>query len=397
MLDVSPHSEDDNFDARPDDSRSGLRHHNDDPPAPVDPDRPTPLPPRRPTPQPITSDAPTATEWLWKDHIPLSEITVLAGDPGLGKSLLALDLAARVTTGRPWPDEPAATPLRPPANVLFIGSEDNLTRTVLPRLLAAGADPSRVFIPAWYSLQGYRVQLPRDGQQLGDQIAAMGYAKLIIVDPLVPALDDSCRAGGRKGYIAFEHIQLLPFYTGSALLAVVHLARAHYRSAIHRVPGGTALAGVARSIFAAIRDRREENPDPNRRLLVPVKNNLAPEPPPLGYSIHDGHIVWHPESQPCFDPDSLLSIPPQPHGPDPVKLDACTAWLAAQLQPGPKSRRELIALARAAGFSLRTLERAKPALHIRSTPSPSAASILWSLHAGDQPSADTNPMPESKI
>src|SRR5712692_4785507 len=42
--------------------------------------------------------------WLWPGRIPLGKITILDGDPGMGKSLLAIDLAARVSTGQPMPD-----------------------------------------------------------------------------------------------------------------------------------------------------------------------------------------------------------------------------------------------------------------------------------------------------
>ena len=135
---------------------------------------------------------------------------------------------------------------------------------------------------------------------------------------------------------------------------------------------------AARNILVAVPDRREENPDSARRLLVPVKNNLAPLQPPLAYSIRNGRIHWLPETETCLNPDILLSISPARPGPDPVKLDACIAWLAAQLQSGPLPRTQLAELGAAAGYSLRTLSRAKNALGLRSFPGPASTS-LWAM------------------
>ncbi len=80
--------------------------------------------------------------WLWDRHIPLGKITLLDGDPGMGKSLLAINLAARVTTGQPMPD---GTPGQQ-GGVILIAPEDGAGDTLRPRLEAAGGDPSRVFL-----------------------------------------------------------------------------------------------------------------------------------------------------------------------------------------------------------------------------------------------------------
>src|SRR5438270_8546702 len=79
--------------------------------------------------------------WLWPRRIAAGKLTLIDGDPEQGKSLLTLDLAARVSSGKPFPD---GQPAGEPAGVLLIGAEDGLTDTVLPRLSAAGADLTRV-------------------------------------------------------------------------------------------------------------------------------------------------------------------------------------------------------------------------------------------------------------
>jgi len=79
---------------------------------------------------------------LWPGRLTLGTLAMLDGDPGLGKSLITLDICARVTTGRPLPD---GSPGMPPSNVVILNAEDSITRTVRPRLQKLGADLERVF------------------------------------------------------------------------------------------------------------------------------------------------------------------------------------------------------------------------------------------------------------
>lgn len=81
--------------------------------------------------------------WLWENRIPLGKLTLLVGDPGLEKSLITLDIASRISTGARWPDDNGNAPL---GNVIILSTEDDVADTIKPRLLAAGADCSRVFI-----------------------------------------------------------------------------------------------------------------------------------------------------------------------------------------------------------------------------------------------------------
>src|SRR5437870_1178373 len=97
----------------------------------------------------LNSLAPAAPRWLWPPRIPIGSLTLITGDPGTGKSTLALDLAARVTAALPWP-VPASrgTPLeltREAGDVIYLGGEDDLAAVTLPRLIAAGGDPARFF------------------------------------------------------------------------------------------------------------------------------------------------------------------------------------------------------------------------------------------------------------
>ena len=90
--------------------------------------------------EPFSSIEPETVEWVWKDRIPLGKMTILSGDPGLGKSFVCCDLAARVSTGRSFPDGAACTT----GEFIILSCEDDKADTIRPRLDAHKAKLSRV-------------------------------------------------------------------------------------------------------------------------------------------------------------------------------------------------------------------------------------------------------------
>src|SRR5262249_39274892 len=76
--------------------------------------------------------------WLWPGRIARGKLSLIAGDPGLGKSVLTTALASVVSRGSKWPDGTACEP----GSVIFLSAEDDLADTIRPRLDAAGADCS---------------------------------------------------------------------------------------------------------------------------------------------------------------------------------------------------------------------------------------------------------------
>src|SRR3954468_9774500 len=93
--------------------------------------------------RPISELTPRPFAWLWEGRLALGKLAVLDGDPGLGKSLLALDLCARLSTGRPLPDGSAGPG---PVRVAVFNAEDDPDDTLSPRLRALGADLERCLV-----------------------------------------------------------------------------------------------------------------------------------------------------------------------------------------------------------------------------------------------------------
>jgi hypothetical protein len=133
---------------------------------------------------------PTAICWLWRDWLAQGRLQLLAGAPGAGKTTIALSLAATVSTGERWPDESHA----PIGNVVIWSGEDDAADTLVPRLEAAGADRTRVFLVG--GTQEGRASRSfdpaRDMQALGGAIKSVGDVRLVIIDPVaLVAVHDS--------------------------------------------------------------------------------------------------------------------------------------------------------------------------------------------------------------
>lgn len=116
-----------------------------------------------------------AVKWLWKPYIPLGKITIIQGDPGEGKTTLALSIAAVLTQGEKLPNEAES---QAPMNVIYQTAEDGLADTIKPRLEAVNADCTRVLV-----IDESKEELSMTDERIEKAIQQTG-AKLIILDPI---------------------------------------------------------------------------------------------------------------------------------------------------------------------------------------------------------------------
>ena len=88
-------------------------------------------------------------EWLFYPFIPYGKVTIIQGDPGEGKTTVVLQIIAKLTKGEAILSETSegkSEETGVPINVIYQTAEDGLGDTIKPRLLAAGADCSRVLV-----------------------------------------------------------------------------------------------------------------------------------------------------------------------------------------------------------------------------------------------------------
>jgi RecA-family ATPase len=180
-------------------------------------------------------------EWEWRGRIPSGKLTIFDGDPDLGKSVVTMDIAARKSTGRGFPD---GAPCKA-GNVLIANVEDGVADTIVPRLEAHGADLNRVFIFSSSVPDGRGgkrlLDLPRDIALLEDKVIQRE-AELLIIDPVLTMLggDANKDQDARK---ALTPIRDMAERTGVAVIAVRHLNKSVGLKAIQRGGGNMGLLG----------------------------------------------------------------------------------------------------------------------------------------------------------
>jgi hypothetical protein len=323
----------------------------------------------------LAAVAPEAVSWLWPGRIPRGKLSLLIGDPGEGKSCATLDMAARVSRGLPWPDGGAA----PLGGVVLLTAEDGLADTVRPRLDAMGADPRRVV-----AIRGVRVpgeatpapfRLTEDVAHLETAVKQTG-AVLVVVDPVSAYLGttDSHRDADVRGALA--PLAALAERTEAAIVAALHLTKDQQRKVLYRAQGSLAFVAAARAVFTVAPDKD----DPERRLFLPAKNNLAAKPPGLAFRLVPAgsavRVEW--DSDPVtVDADEALA------GPEPraerSEREEAADFLREILAGGPVASEDLKRQARAAGIAERTLFRAKRDLGVKADKDGFRGGWVWSL------------------
>ncbi len=321
---------------------------------------------------------PEPLQWLWRDRLAFGKPALLDGDPGQGKSLVALDLCARLSTGRDMPDgTPGPGVIRP----LILQAEDGTADTLLPRLHALGADINQVL--TWRARHGIR--LPTDAAVLRRVVADYG-VRFVLIDPVVAYFargvflnsDQSVRA-------ALEPLDELAEEHRCAVLLVRHLNKGGGRRALYRGAGSIGLAGACRSVWLIGQDPD----DPNRHVLAESKNNLGPPQPSLAYAITlqpagPPVITWLGPSP--YGADHLVSV----SAPSPQR-DRAAEFLAALLRAGPRRSQDVWAAAEDAGIADRTLRRAADKLGIvyRRVCQGGARETFWLLKGQQLPDGAT--------
>jgi len=321
---------------------------------------------------------PQAVQWLWPGRIALRKVSLIASDPGLGKSLVTIDLVARVTRGLPWPLDAGVAPL---GRALILSAEDDPADTMVPRLMAADADRSRVRLLDCVrdrTMTGdpfdRGFSLERDIPLLERELAILPDCRLVVVDPISAYLGHTDTHRNADVRALLMPLTKLAQRHDVAILAVSHLNKGTGLQANYRVTGSIAFTATARAVYLIAKDPNE----PKRRLMIPIKNNLAQDDVGLAYRIEVtaagiARIRW--------DAQPVTLTPEQALNPDPdagAKAEAMD-FLLDYLSGGPLPASDVLKAARDAGISKRTLHRAKKVLGVVSAKHEFEAEWQWSL------------------
>jgi archaellum biogenesis ATPase FlaH len=292
---------------------------------------------------------PEEIDWLCPPYIPIGKLTIIEGDPGIGKSYLTLAIAAAVSKGEALYGSKAAEP----GNVLLYTAEDGIADTVRPRLDAVSAEVHRIC-----SIVGRLIASEDDGFDELEQHIADTQPILVIIDPLVGFMGGKINMNqanevreitSRLAEIAEEH--------SCAVVVVRHKAKQKQSNALYNGLGSIDLAAAARSIMSVAVDPD----DKSLRHIVHIKSNLAACGQSLAYKFDNGKFEWAGASD--YTPRDLCR---GSHVEDERPIEMATDFLQRLLSDGPRKAVEAIKAAEAEGIASSTLNRAKKILGVAS-------------------------------
>jgi len=323
---------------------------------------------------------PTSVSWLWPGYLARGKLTLLGGDPDLGKSLICTDAAARLSTGAHWARGPRAEV----GSTIFICSEDGIADTIRPRAEVAGADLEMLHVfESTFVSNGKRktFSLQNDLDTLGAAIEKLGNTELICIDAITSYMGkiDSHRTTDVRAVL--EPVAEFAERHRVAILGVTHPPKAAQGNALRAFTGSFAFIAAPRIGFFVTTE-----PDTDRRLLLPVKNNIGMKAPGMGYYVST-KTVGNNIIAPCILWDDA---------PVDVTADQAIAAAHAALKDGGSLKdaksflRDLLALgsisskeaeeaAEANGISSRTLKRAKKELGVKSEKGGFEGGWQWTL------------------
>lgn len=330
---------------------------------------------------------PEPVRWLWRDWLALGKFHVLAGAPGQGKTTLALAMAAAVTSAGRWPDGSRCDA----GSVLMWSGEDDPADTLLPRLVAMGADPARVFFVTGSQVGGEVLPFDpaRDMPQLLAEAERIGNVRLLIVDPVVSAVagDSHKNTEVRR---ALQPLVDLGAALGAAVLGISHFSKGSSgRDPTERVVGSMAFGAVARVVLCAAKVKGQDGDD-DRRILVRSKSNIGPDDGGFEYGIaqaeldawpgvHASLIEWGQAvdgtaRELLAEAESDLNA----DGDDSADVDG---FLRGLLAPGPMTAKAIKADADGAGYAWRTVQRAAQRIGAERRKEGMKGGWVWALTA----------------
>ncbi len=331
----------------------------------------------------------TAIQWLWKNRFALGKLALVVGLPDEGKGQVFCDIAARVTQGRDWP---CGEGIAPQGSVVLLTAEDDINDTVVPRLLAAGADLDRVEIVRMVrdDKMERMFSLATDLDLLRQKILEVGNVKLVQIDPITAYLGNVKMDSFRTTDV---RTVLSPVVDLAADLKVAIIGMMHFNkkldvnNALLRISDSLAFGATARHVYAVVDDAENK-----RKLFVKGKNNLAADANKalayrfvarkVGKDRQTGQEIWAPHIE--WEPDhvDITATEAMAATKSPAARDEAKELLRDILAAGPVLKTDIEEAAEANCIASRTLRRAKDQLGI--TANKDGPNGKWRWHLPDK-------------
>lgn len=303
---------------------------------------------------PIATVEATKVRWLWRHRIPSRQVTVIAGGDKAGKTVVICKLAATISRGRAWPLGEGRAKR---GNVIVISTEDDPATTLRPRLEAAGADLTRIFV---LPIGDLTFDLETGLERLAKDVRRIGGVRAIFFDPATALLGSISRNNGDAIRVLFTRLAAFAAEHRLAVVVTAHLNKSN------TVTGSFEWLAASRAAFLVAHE-----PGTGRRLFVPRASTLAKEMPAVAFQIREKTLksgIAAPRVRWQRDPvavsfDEALAATAGKTKVRPAH-SAAQQFLLDTLRSGPMKRKKIMALGRKNGFTPKMLRTARESLGV---------------------------------
>ena len=306
---------------------------------------------------------PQPINWLWEDYIAKGTFTLITGEPDLGKSQITLSMTAIVTTGGNWP---VSGEKCEEGNVIILSDEDNLEKTIRPRLEANGANLEKI-----HYLDGIGkgdsnsdcelFNLKSNLTQLETMINEIKGISMIVIDPLSAYLAGVDTYNNKDVRSMLAPLSKLAGRYDIAIVCVEHPPKSSNGRAMNQVGGSIAFVAASRSAYLVSKDPEDEE----RRLFLKIKNNLSNYSGGISFTVEShklpngigiSKVLWGDEPV-KITADEVLAYYNQTEFQH--KKESRKKWLQEELADGPKNAAEVEKKALTQGMTQKQLRTAK--------------------------------------
>ena len=320
---------------------------------------------------------PEDVEWLWENRIPKGSLSAFCGDADKGKGVTGTDLVARLTTGRPMPNGSPNPFNGQPVSVLVMGAEDALKTVVVPRLMAAGADLTKVHILKSMSREGEKsvvkrqLALDTDLASLKLKLTNNPEIRFSLIDPISNYVGEADLNREKDMRRVLTPVRDLAEELNTTIIIVAHFNKNTGANAIHRVGGAQALTSIPRSSWCFMNDPEV----PDQYMMLPIKKNVGKKAKGLTFRIAETFInigkpklssqpkiVWGGETD-----KGANEVMSQENDPELRGLGKATQFLTEYLADGEAHiSADVYRASEALGISEKTIKRAMRQLNVES-------------------------------
>jgi hypothetical protein len=259
----------------------------------------------------------TEVAWLWEPYVPLGDITLCAGDPGIGKSTTMQALATAVTIGGSICGKGV-----PQGTVIFMSAEQAKGSVTVPRFKQMGANLHEIILPDDENEDGTVKPFTLDfaGIEVLDGVCERFKPKLIVIDTITAYIE-----GGRDMNTSnqvrewMRRLNVVARHHNCAIVCIAHLNKSSQQKGLYRIVGSIDFVGASRSVLLVGRD-----PDSEQFAVCHEKSNVGPKGKSVGYQITDtGEFGW----TKLVDIDSERMFEPAASKESRSKRVACAEWM----------------------------------------------------------------------